>query len=171
MSKILLVQPYKVLQHALVVALFPEHQVKIVEKLPTDWAAEDADLAIIDAVALRGKASTMANEIRAPENWRLPILWIDSETSTGNAPSKLHRLAPPLTKEELRTAVAELLRAQAPSAEASHDEAHFPAPRGAKAAMAGADKVGGDKNIIELVDVFDEAAERGGEGASASRRD
>jgi hypothetical protein len=161
MSKILVVQPYKMLQHALVIALFPEHQVKIVEKQPTDWAAEDADLAIIDAVALRGKTSTTANELRALENGRLPILWIDTETNAGDAPSKLARLTPPFTKEELRTAVAELLRAQAPLAEAS----------GAKAAMAGGDKVGGEKNIIELVDVFDEAAERVGEGEAASRRD
>jgi hypothetical protein len=161
MSKILVVQPYKMLQHALVIALFPEHQVKIVEKLPTDWAAEGADLAIIDAVALRGKTSTTANELRALENGRLPILWIDTETNAGDAPSKLARLTPPLTKEELRTAVAELLRPEAPPTEAS----------GAKAAMAGGDKVGGEKNIIELVDVFDEAAERGGEGEAASRRD
>ena len=110
MSKILVVQPYKMLQHALVIALFPEHQVKIVEKQPTDWAAEDADLAIIDAVALRGKTSTTANELRALENGRLPILWIDTETNAGDAPSKLARLTPPFTKEELRTAVAELLR-------------------------------------------------------------
>jgi hypothetical protein len=159
MSKILVVQPYKMLQHALVIALFSDHQVKIVEKLPTDWAAEDADLAIIDAVALRGKTSTTANELRALENGRLPILWIDTETNAGDAPSKLARLTPPLTKEELRTAVAELLRAQAPPAEAS-GQAHSPAPHGAMVAMAAADKVGGEKNIIELVDVFDEAASR-----------
>lgn len=171
MSKILVVQPYKMLQHALVIALFPEHQVKIVEKLPTDWAAEDADLAIIDAVALRGKTSMTANEVRALENGRLPILWIDTETTAGDAPSKLARLTPPLTKEELRTAVAELLRQEAPPTGVSGGQAHSPAPHGAMAAMAGADKIGGEKNIIELVDVFDEAAERGGEGEAASRRD
>jgi hypothetical protein len=173
MSKILLVEPYAMLQHALIVALFPEHQVQIVEDLGTaEAAAEGADLVIIDGVALRQRDAAAPGEIRALQTRPVPIIWIDSGTTADEASAKTVRLAPPFTKEELKTAVADLLPGAAPAVETIHGQANSAAPRNAKAAAkTGPTKVADGKKIIELVDVVDEAAERGGGGGAASRTD
>jgi hypothetical protein len=170
MSKILLVEPYKMLQHAFVAALFPEHEVKIVENLPAaESFAEDADLLIIDAAALRMRNSGPADEVRAP--WQLPTIWIDNEPPTRAGSPTIALLTPPLTREELRAAVVGLLRA-APerAANPAADQAHLPEPRKQRAAKAKRAQLPDGKNIVELVDVFEENGE-GGDGAEASDRD
>ena len=129
MSKILLVEPYKMLQHAFVAALFPEHEVKIVENLPAaESFAEDADLVIIDAAGLRRRNGGGADEIRTP--WHLPIIWIDNEPPTRAGSPTIALLTAPLTREELRAAVVGLLRAAPePAANPAAGQAHSPAPR------------------------------------------
>jgi hypothetical protein len=168
MSKILLVEPSKMLQHAFVAALFPEHEVKIIENPPAaESSAVDADLVIVDAVALRRQNSGPADEVRTP--WQLPTLWIDNEPRAGS--STTVRLMPPVTREELRTAVAGLLRAVVESAaNPVGGQMHSAAPRKTRTAKAKRAERSDGKNIIELVDVFEENGEEN-DRAEASSRD
>jgi hypothetical protein len=170
MSKILLVEPYKMLQHAFVAALFPEHEVKILENPPAaESFAAGADLVIVDAAALRTRKTLPADEVRRP--WQLPTIWIDNEPPTRAGSSTIARLTLPLTREDLRAAVAGLLRAVVePAANPAAGQAHSPEPRKQGAAKAKHAEPTDGKNIIELVEVFEEN-EEGNEGAEASPRD
>ena len=57
MSKILVVEPYKILQRAIAVSFFPEHQVEVTEQVPEVSALEQRayDVAIVDAVSAARK--------------------------------------------------------------------------------------------------------------------
>ena len=63
MGKILVVEPYKILQRAIALSFFPEHQVEVTEEIPDRSAIEQRsyDVAIIDAGALREKS--MADDL------------------------------------------------------------------------------------------------------------
>jgi hypothetical protein len=82
MSRILVVQPHKMLQHAFSVALFPEHQVKIMERIPDAAALKDVDLVIVDALALRQRDSLAQQELSEVQNWKTPTIWIDKDADS-----------------------------------------------------------------------------------------
>jgi hypothetical protein len=148
MSKVLLVEPHKVLQQALALSLFPEHDVRIEEAIDAAGVAgmADVDLLIIDAAALREKGRLTPELQRAVEASKLAILWIDGE----NAPKgrRLAGLVTPIDGPALQNAVTALLtgapvkapakkRAQPESGKAAAGEEAEPQP-------------------IELVDVVEE---------------
>lgn len=173
MSKILLIEPYRMLQHAFVLALFPEHHVEMVADM-TQAAAMQADLAIVDGAALSQREAGAGEGVVLPAGWQLPTIWVGASASTSLSPSMV-RLSMPFTKEELRTAVAKLLQSAPPASRAESGLVHAAVapPRKARAAKS-APAGGGDgntKEIIELVDVFDEAEERKEESADAGSRD
>ena len=162
MSRILVVQPSKMLQQAFVVALFPEHHVHVSEKIPDAGLAAESDLVIIDAAALRERDLLPAHEVRAAQSWRIPVVWIGVESLGDLAASRnLARLSAPVKRDELRTAVAEGLRA--PSAAQVSPER---AAKRSGSVVAAKKKTtepkqdhlasDNDKKIIELVDVIDE---------------
>ncbi len=108
MSRILVVQPHKMLQQALVIALFPEHEVEVFDKIPAAESLAAADVLIIDAVALRGGDALSTREVRAVQSCRVPVVWIDTDAPPDTAAfTKLVRLSPPLKRDELRGAAAE----------------------------------------------------------------
>ena len=176
MSNILIVQPHKMLQQALVVALFPEHHVQIMEKLPEAESAAEADVVIIDGGALRARNSLTGHELSAVQSWRVPIIWIDTEALSGAAASKLVRLTPPLKKEELRTAVAACLRSSSVPQPAAVSSAARPVPAVAarakptelKPAAVVADD---EKEFIELDEVFDEVSSPADGNVDARNKD
>jgi len=49
----LVIEPHKMLQHAFSVALFPEHQVQVMEMIPGAMAVKEFDAVVVDAGALR----------------------------------------------------------------------------------------------------------------------
>ena len=162
MSRILVVQPSKMLQQAFVVALFPEHHVRVLEKIPDAVLAPEADLVIIDATALRERDLLPPHEVRAAQSWRIPVVWIGVESLGELAASKnLARLSAPVKRDELRTAVAESLRSpsagQASPERAAKRAGSVVAAR-KKATEPKQDHVAtdNDKKFIELVDVIDE---------------
>lgn len=173
MSRILIVQPYRMLQQAFVVALFPDHEVKVFAEIPATEALVAADLLIIDAAALRGVDALSTQEIRAVQRCRVPVVWIDADAAPDTAAfTKLVRLVPPLKRDELRAAAAECLRlTSAPSSPASK-----PARTGAektkaiepKSQSAAPEKA---KEFIELVDVFEETPKRDEINAEARNKD
>ncbi len=108
MSKILLVEPYKILQRAIAVSFFPEHQVQVTEQVPEMSALEQRsyDVAIIDAGALREK-NTAGDLNRRLQEWRIPIIWLDENISTA-APVRenLVVLRKPIARNDLFAALA-----------------------------------------------------------------
>ena len=78
MSKILVVEPYKILQRAIALSFFPDHLVEVTEEIPDGSAIEQRsyDVAIIDAGALREK-NTAGDLNRCLHEWRIPIIWIE----------------------------------------------------------------------------------------------
>ena len=111
MSKILLIEPDKMLRQAFTVALFPEHQVHAVAAVP-DAAPKDFDASIVDAVALQERESLSAGSVRAVEGWKLPTIWIDGE-KPAEAPKRdrLVRLKRPVAKALLLEALAQCIGA------------------------------------------------------------
>jgi hypothetical protein len=139
MSKVLLVEPHKVLQQALALSLFPEHEVRIEESIDAAGLAAlaDVDLLIIDAVALREKGRLTSELQGAVEASKLAILWIDAEA----APKRngLASIGTPVDAATLQNAVTGLLtgatvktpakkRAQPESAKTPPAEAAEPQP-------------------------------------------
>jgi hypothetical protein len=82
MSRILVIQPHKMLQHAFSIALFPEHQVEVAETMPDAAALKDVDLVIVDAAALRERDAMAAGELRDVQNWKTPTIWIDNASDS-----------------------------------------------------------------------------------------
>lgn len=168
MSRIILVQPYKMLQHAFVVALFPEHHVRIVQDLnAAESVAADGDCVIVDGAALRGRNS---GEIPMPR-WQLPTIWIDSALPADTGAAQVLLVAAPFTREELKSAVACLLRAQGEPERSGAAAAPVTATEKPKTPKVRRAKAAAGKEIIELVDVIEEEGETGGEGAETSSRE
>ena len=108
MSKILVVEPYRILQRAIVLSFFAEHQVEVAEQVPQMSVLEERsyDVAIIDAVALREK--NMAGDLnRRLRDWPIPIIWLEENISTA-APirDKLVVLHKPIARNDLLAALA-----------------------------------------------------------------
>lgn len=174
MSRILVVEPHRMLQQALVVALFPEHQGQVFVRIPEGEVLAAADLLIIDAAALKALGALPAREVRAVQSCHVPVVWIDAETPPDTAAfTKVVRLVPPLKRDDLRAAAVECLRLSSvpqPSA----------APKLARAVPAKTKVIepkpksvasDNDKEFIELVDVFEETPERADTRAEARDKD
>lgn len=108
MSKILVVEPYRILQRAITLSFFPQHQVEVTEQVPEMNALEErsCDVAIIDAAALREKnrAGDLNRRLR---DWPIPIIWLEENISTA-APirDKLVVLHKPIARNDLLAALA-----------------------------------------------------------------
>ncbi|MGH7794361.1 MAG: hypothetical protein ACREQ2_05635 [Candidatus Binatia bacterium] len=166
MSRILVVQPSKMLQQAFAFALAAEHQIQVTEKIPESQAAPEADLAIVDADALRDGDAAAMRRLNAIRSWRIPIVWIGAETPPAEpAASKFVQLTPPLDRESLKKALADCLGSptsapsrqspstpKSPAASASKETK----PKGPQRNAVAAD----DKEVIELVEVVDEQPAR-----------
>ena len=108
MGKILVVEPYKILQRAIALSFFPEHQVEVTEEIPDMSVIEQRsyDVAIIDAGALREK-NTAGDLKRCLHEWRIPIIWLEENNSTA-APVRenLVFLPKPIGRNELLSALS-----------------------------------------------------------------
>ena len=158
MSKILVVERHRMLQQAFVVALFPEHEVQVFDKIPAVEALAAVDLLIIDAAALGGSDAWSTRDIRAVQSCRVPVVWIDTETPPETAVfTKLVMLAPPLKRDELRAVAAECLRSTVAQPSATSKPARTgPVKTKAIEPKPQSSARDNDKEFIELVDVFEE---------------
>jgi hypothetical protein len=149
MSRILVIQPYKMLQHAFSVALFPEHQVQVMEAIPDAMAMKEFDAVVVDAGALREQNSLAASELRKVQGWKIPTVWIEKETEAqAPAREKLVVVDRPSGKEALRKALAECLGA----AEAALTT------ESANGQLASSSATDAQENFIELVEVVEESS-------------
>ena len=162
MSKLLLIEPDKMLCHAFLVALFPEFQIQVVASIP-DAAPIDFDALIVDAAALQEREPQSTRKIHALADWRLPIIWIGGDASAQSPKQdRSIRLNRPVSKETLRHALAQCLIAVAvpkPNQGLSADTRKTTRqPQRSKKKNQQPARADGD-GVIELVDVVEEEAQ------------
>ena len=158
MSKILIIEPYKILRHAFAIALSNAHPVEIVTTIPDAGTLLSADLVIVDAAALRQQNAWTEQGIRAVQNRKLPTIWIDFDGKTHvPAEDRLRRFKWPLAKDTLRKVVAECLGGIDGSSQPHPKNAEAPASTTRRSAELTSVRSapGGEKKVIELVDVVE----------------
>jgi hypothetical protein len=170
MSKILLIEPDKMLRQAFGVALFPEHQVvQAIDAIP-DTMPSDVDAVIVDVAALRMKKLLSDRAVRVVEACKLPMVWIDDEMGEPAPRRKqIVRLCGPVVKEALRHALAQCLEE---SGRSKHNVATNAKAAGAgrtrpKERRGGNNVAGAPRAYIDLVDVVEVNSEA--DGVKASR--
>lgn len=158
MGKILLIEPHKLLQQAMVLSLFPEHETEVTESCPESDATrlEDFDLVIVDASALRDANKLGPQELRAVQNWKIPTLWLEDNES-GRVPNceKLVVVKKPIELEALRSALASFLNPQS-AAWHQKEAVSKKTSAGEKKSAQSSDA----ESVIELVEVVEEESER-----------
>jgi hypothetical protein len=166
MSRILVIEPHKMLQHAFSVALFPEHSVEVIEMIPDAAAVKDVDLVIVDAAALRERDSLAARQFHDVQSWKTPTIWIDQETDS-QAPTreKFVVVRRPSGKDSLQRAMAECLGTadggkQATNLQNSHAVSPVSATGLVKEQERAAVAANAEENFIELVEVVEEGSAR-----------
>ncbi len=115
MTRILLVEPYRILQQAIAVSLARDHQVQLRESVaPTEVRnLKDCDLLILDASSLEEKELLTAGLLRALETCGTPLLWLEDEQSLGCPKTeKFQVLKKPLREKTLKEAIESLLAPQ-----------------------------------------------------------
>jgi hypothetical protein len=167
MSRILVVEPQKILQQAIILSLFPEHDVRMsVDFAENTTAADrDFDLAIIDAAALREGNALSEPLLAMVQNWHLPTIWIQD----GGGPpipsgGRIVALERPLQKHALQLAIVECLTTASTSKPNRPGVSDKGTPLLSKATTNETRKAAPSElsasRIIELVDVVEEESER-----------
>ena len=146
MSKILVVEPQRMLQVAIAFALFPDHEVQITPSLPEASELRDFDAVIVDAVSLGESGKAAVQGIRTVQGWKVPTILVE-RAPTVHIPrrGKLISIKSPIGKESLQLALAECLGNRSKT------------KRNGDAAGLGL--AARDSKLIELVDVVEEGPE------------
>jgi len=150
MSKILVIQPHRMLQQAIALFLFPAHEVQMRDTVPESLSDNDFDAVIVDAVSLQETAGAASQTLRAVQNWRVPTIWIESgESSQAPQRDKLVLMKRPIAREALESSLAACLDTSIPPT-AARDQAK--AAKEKKDTPAAAP----DSKVIDLVDVVED---------------
>jgi hypothetical protein len=166
MGKVVLIEPHKVLQQAIALSLFPEHDVHVQEAVNASdiGAFGEVDLLVVDAAALR-EANKLSPELnRAIENSAIPTMWIEEDES--NPPPKREKLAvvvKPIESAAFQSALTALLSPSSARKEPQRKAA--PAKQKIEKSKGGAKKAArgraeqSEADLIELVEVVEEEAD------------
>ena len=189
MSKILVVEAHRMLQQAIALALFPEHEIKIASAIPESSALKDFDAVIVDLGPLGEPNEAFAQGVRAVQSWKVPTVWVRG-SSHGPTPQR-ENLIPinmPIEKEVLLSALAECLgtiskekrldpstRSPAKAGASRSGVRPTGVPEGATGSPVGIDKsagssraednpsgaaaVAGGSEVIELLEIVEEGGE------------
>lgn len=153
MSKILIVEPYKMLRHAFAVALSPDHEIDITKTFPPPETLKVVDIAIIDAMSLRESAGP-SSDLSSAASWRLPIIWIDDKPA--GVAENLFCLKPPVDRETLKRAVEQFAQQSDKKVPAGKPKSRAPAASKSKLPPPSLSSAAEDeKQFIELVDVVE----------------
>jgi hypothetical protein len=152
MGKIILIEPHRVLQQAIALALFPEHDVRVEDGAGASTAAvlDGMDLVIVDAAALRESSRLSPELARAIQGSSIPTLWID-ENESADSPKrdKLVVVMKPIENAAFQSAVADLLSGSRPRQERKKAVPGEPKTQAAKGEKA-------KPEPIELVEIVEE---------------
>ena len=162
MSRLLLIEPDKMLRHAFMVALYPEFQIQAVASIP-ETSPRDVNALIVDAAALQEREPESARKIHVLAHWRVPIIWVGGdETAQTPQGDRSMRLKRPVSREALRHALAQCLNAEA--APKSNNTESTATRKTARPRQRNNHKAQGsvlaEGDVIELVDVVEEEAAR-----------
>lgn len=162
MGKILVIEPQKILQQAISLSLFPEHEVQVKDNVASEVGSfKEYDLLIVDGAALRESNVSMAEVIRAIQGSKTPTLWLEDDT-TSQTPKrdKCLVIKKPIEKETFQSALAGLLFPGGPAAErrgfpaAAFTERSVSQPAPKKKDAEAVDQ--SDFQFIDLVEVVEE---------------
>jgi len=106
MSAILVIEPRKILQHATAIALFPEHEARMVTAIPGAEELHNFAAVIVDAAVLRETSGLSAKALRAMELWKTPMVWIDGDPAQPPNRDKLVVVKRPVSRKAMREALA-----------------------------------------------------------------
>jgi hypothetical protein len=137
MSTILVIEPRKILQHATALALFPDHDARMMTTVPETEALIDCAAVIVDAAVLRETGGLPAPAMRALEKWDTPMVWIDGDSPAPPNRDKLIVVKRPVSRTAMREALVQCLA------------------KGAGKAPTGTAE--NERDVIELVDVVEPA--------------
>ena len=157
MSKILVIEPHRILQQAIAIALYPENDVELMDAIPESLNVKDFDAVIVGAASLEEKSGLGGQGIHTIRVWKLPTIWIEDESS-GQVPSRddVVILKQPISREALLTALGKCLRAfgsKRNGAVAEREDGPRPSKEAAKKPASAATE---SAKFIELVDVVEE---------------
>lgn len=156
MSKILVIQPHKMLQHAMALSLFPQYQTRVTSVIPEAGEIEDMDAVIVDAASLRETHGLTAEAMVALQAWKLPMIWIDGgESALAPAREKVLVVKRPIGRQSLQRAVAECLGESAKTGR--REKAPAPEREPCSIALAAVNDESPRAGVIELVDVVQES--------------
>jgi hypothetical protein len=152
MSKILIVEPHKMLRHAFAVALSPDHEIEIAKAFPPPETLKDVDITIIDAASLRERTGT-SPDLSSAESRHTPIIWIGDKPA--GAAENLLCLKPPVDREALKRAVAQCTQQPDKSGPAGKPKSRAPSASKSKSPTASLQSAADEKKFIDLVDVVE----------------
>jgi hypothetical protein len=161
MSTILLIHRHRMLQQAIAVALFPEHDVRVADAIPETAAVDDVDLVIVDAASADDPDGLVDRAAQAVRQWNMPVVWLEGAGSL-RAPKrdKMLVIKTPIQKDALLAALAELLASPAKSAQGSQPPSRLPQGSSSQAAAANSADApmpaANDKKVIDLLEVVAE---------------
>ena len=164
MSRILLIEPDRMLRHALTIGLFPDHQVEAASAVP-EAAAKDWDLLIVDAGALQERNLLSACERERLQKLQLPLLWFGPDGALLESDrDRWRRLQAPLTNEILRRALAQCLGASVAATKGIVEQAAqspvetppITPPKARKKKNTVPPELSDGKKFIELVEIVED---------------
>ena len=156
MNTILVIEPHKMLQHAIALSLFPQYQTRMIAVVPASGEIQGIDAVIVDAASLRESHGLTPQAMALLRDWQVPMVWIDNaDSSLVPAREKLIVIERPIGRQSLQKALAECLgESSKPAGEGNgpvRDEKERPTP------YAVVDQTIVQGGVIDLVDVVQEA--------------
>jgi hypothetical protein len=159
MDTILVIQPHKMLQHAIALSLFPQYQTRMTSVIPEFGEIKDVDAVIIDAASLRETHGLTAQAMVSLQAWKVPMIWIDTgDSSLVPTREKLVVVKRPISRQSLQKAVAECLGESAKTIRKGSAPARDQKERPTVHAVVNEKIVKAE--VIELVDVVQDAPKR-----------
>jgi DNA-binding response OmpR family regulator len=148
MSKILLIEPERILKQAITLFLFPEHEVEETSSQSADSSTlKEYDLLIIDGSALRDRNHLTQEFTRTVQGSDTPTVWLgEDESSLPFAREKLLFIKKPIEREEFLAAMDSLISPETPRKSGGDGSG----PRDGQKQTKGEQK---DAQFIELEDV------------------
>jgi len=148
MSKILLIEPERILKQAISLFLFPEHEVEETSSQSADSSTlKEYDLLIVDGSALRDRNHLTQEFTRTIQRSDIPTVWLgEDESSLSFEREKLLFVKKPIERDEFLSAMDSLISPKTPRKSGGEETG----PRDGKKQTRGQQK---DTQFIELEDV------------------
>ena len=152
-----MIQPHRMLQQAIALALFPNHDVHVSETVPASLE-KSFDAVIVDVTALRQTSKLSSDSLKTIEGWATPTIWIgDRESPQRPTRDTLVVMQTPIAKETLYASLAECLGTSIPAKQNGISSVGDKARNEATVINSNVSSAAGqDADVIDLVEVVDD---------------